>query len=354
MRTKRLLSSFALFIALANLSANSSATSNDSLRAMYEADQNERKAEQVDFSRIINNDSERRAAVLNLLQTSKLNSAEDYFHAAMIYQHGTTLEDIRMAYSLSNIAVILRPDHQHYQRLRALAWDRMMLQLNKPQWYGSQSMQQGADQDWKLYDIDETAVSDHERKALGMPTLAEAKSEIARLNAELQKQRSSTSEKPKEVKVVKPVLISFQRDPGTGYELLAIDRCLAMFWIKLSERGMTEALSAQQASRKTRLFVLRKEEKDVLALLDGRARLILNDTSSEACFFDYVAYVDENRHLILDLALDDKVVAGPGTTFDVKPYKYFRIKLEQLDTDLKGRQIKLLQAEKIVLTDMRQ
>ncbi|MFZ6780330.1 hypothetical protein ACO0LD_26140 [Undibacterium sp. Ji83W] len=350
MRARQLLQYIIIATAFVGIVDVSYAASNERLRAMYEADQNERKSAQNDFSHIINNDRDRRAAVLSMLQTTKLSSAEDYFHAAMIYQHGTTLEDIRLAYSLINIAVTLQPDQVRFQRLRALAWDRMMMQLHKPQWYGSQTVQHGSLQPWKLYEIDETAVTDQERTALGIPTLAEARADVARRNADLQKEQTSEPEKPKGQAAIKPAVISFQRDPGTGHELLAIDRCLAMFWIRLSDRGLTENLIAQQRTAQPRMMVLRKEERDVLAPLDGKTKLIYPEMGGEACFFDYVAYADENRHLVLDLMLDDKVVPGP--TYEVKPYKYFRVRLGQLDTDLQGKQVKLLKAEKIKLEDL--
>lgn len=350
MRKKQLMQYILIALTFAGLASTSCAASNESLRAMYEADQSERKSGRNDFSHIINNDRDRRAAVLLMLQTAKLNSAEDYFHAAMIYQHGTTLDDIRLAYSLINIAVTLQADQVRYQRLRALAWDRLMMMLNKPQWYGSQTIQHGSLQPWKLYEVDETAVTDQERKALGIRTLAEARADVARRNADLEKEQASTPEKPKVQTAAKPAVVSFQRDPGTGQELLAIDRCLAMFWIRLSERGLTEKLMAQQRTAQPRMMVLRKEERDVLALLDGKTKLIYPEMGGEACFFDYVAYADENRHLVLDLMLDDKVVPGP--TYEVKPYKYFRIRLGQLDADLQGKQVKLLTAEKIKHEDL--
>ena len=347
MRARQLLQYIIIATAFAGITDVSCAASNDSVRALYETDQSERKAQQPDFARMNKNDQDRRARVLKLLQASQLKTAEDYYHAAMIYQHGASLADIRLAYSLINIAVTLQADQLRYQRMRALAWDRMMLQLNRPQWYGSQSINKPGSQLLQLYEVDETAVSDEERKALGLPALAEAKAEIENINAQILKQQAAMPANAVAASqaAAKPVSVSFHRAAGSGHELLAVDHCLAMFWIKLSDMGLPQPLLANLRVAQPRMMVVRRDEKEILSLLDDKTKIANPSTGNEACFFDYIAYTDADRHLVLDLMLDDKVVPGP--TFEVKPYKYFRVRLGQLDADLKGKQVELLQAEKI-------
>jgi hypothetical protein len=87
---------------------------------------------------------------------------------------GDTANDIRLAYSLATTSMALDPDAPRCRWLSAAAWDRILVQLNKPQWYGTQFKISPSGQ-WELHPVDETAVTDQDRGALNVPPLSEAK-----------------------------------------------------------------------------------------------------------------------------------------------------------------------------------
>ena len=122
-----------------------------------------------------------RAKVQVELAGGRVHTSSDFFNAALVMQHGQGLEDIRMAHALATIAASLDPSNRSAKWLKAASWDRMMSTQKKPQWYGTQYVRD-ADGKWALYLMDETAVTDEDRAALGAPSLAEAKKRVEIMN----------------------------------------------------------------------------------------------------------------------------------------------------------------------------
>lgn len=94
---------------------------------------------------------------------------------------GCTSDDIQLAHSLAFISARLDPKPKHTRYMVAAAWDRFMLKLKRPQWYGTQSVR-GADDKWALHPVDESAVTDADRISLAVSTLDEARAEIVQMN----------------------------------------------------------------------------------------------------------------------------------------------------------------------------
>ena len=173
-----------LLIASLTLPAISVGADNEQLRAIVQADQAEREKEwkPEDWQGVAQRDGERRAKVQLELAAGRVNTSSDFFNAALVMQHGQGLEDIRMAHALATIAASLDPSDRSAKWLKAASWDRMMSTQKKPQWYGTQYVR-GADGKWALYVMDETAVTDEDRAALGAPSLAEAKKRVEIMNS---------------------------------------------------------------------------------------------------------------------------------------------------------------------------
>ncbi len=133
----------------------------------------------IDWEVVSAQDAARRKQVAEILRKGDVKTSEDYYNAALVYQHGETADDIRLAYSLASIAVALDPEDKAAKWLAAAAWDRIMMRVGQPQWYGTQYSRPKDSEAWQLYKIDETVVSDEERKRLGVPPLAESKSRAA-------------------------------------------------------------------------------------------------------------------------------------------------------------------------------
>lgn len=167
-----------LWLLLAPLLA--AAADNPELRALKEADQADRNPSIVreQWREVNQRDGERRARVLEIIKEGQLSTAWDYFNAALVLQHGNSADDIRLAHSLSTIAATVDPQHPRASWLKAASWDRLMLRLGKQQWYGTQSTRDPASGEFVLLPIDEDAVSDADRIALGVPRLAEIKAEL--------------------------------------------------------------------------------------------------------------------------------------------------------------------------------
>ena len=153
---------------------------NRELVEMYEADQGDRSGA-IDWSVVAPRDEQRRKRVKEIIAAGEVETAHDYFHAAMVLQHGTEPEDYKMAHELALKASELDPEHTTARWLAAAAMDRYLQNIGKPQIYGTQFRK--VDGKWTLEPIDETAVTDEERAEWGVPPLAAAKERAKAMNA---------------------------------------------------------------------------------------------------------------------------------------------------------------------------
>ena len=150
-----------------------------SIKSLLEADQADRSngAFQREPEAVIARDSQRRDAAIAKLRAGELRTAEDYFAAAIIFQHSA--KDIGLAHALATVASTLDADNPHYRWLIAAAWDRELMQHLQPQWYGTQY--QGSNEGMFLFPVAVGAVTDAERTAMGVPTLAEARARVGEM-----------------------------------------------------------------------------------------------------------------------------------------------------------------------------
>ena len=156
---------------------------NDQLREIMYADQADRQVEPGpdQWKDISKRDAARRAKVQDELAAGRVQTSADFYNAALVMQHGDTLEDIRMAHALATIAASLDPLDRSARWLKAASWDRLLLRQKKPQWYGTQYVRD-TNGKWALYEVDESAVTDADRIELAAPTIAEAKKRVEVMN----------------------------------------------------------------------------------------------------------------------------------------------------------------------------
>ncbi|WP_334179371.1 hypothetical protein [Pseudoxanthomonas sp.] len=172
--SRSLFSCFCLLLATPTLAQN------QELASLYEADQAARsKPAEIDWTILLPEDRKRRERVLELMRAGAMQSAVDYYHAAMVYQHGQSLDDFRLAHALSTIAMSLEPEEKQYRWLTAASWDRIMASQLQPQWYGTQS--HSDDKGMFLYPVADDVVTDEDRKAMQVPTLAETRARLKEL-----------------------------------------------------------------------------------------------------------------------------------------------------------------------------
>lgn len=145
---------------------------NEELASLYQADRQERvnqpKANTPDYHAMRARDAERRQRVMEIVAANELGTAEDYFHAAWIMNHGDSLEDAQHAHTLALRSSEL--GHRPARWLAAATYDRGQMYQGKPQKYGTNYVYDGR-QD-RLWDVD-PATTDEERAAWDVPPLAE-------------------------------------------------------------------------------------------------------------------------------------------------------------------------------------
>lgn len=148
------------------------ANDNAELQRLFDEDQAARQNQDVDWDTLDKEDAERREAVLRLLTDGEVRTGLDYFNAAIIFQHGETVEDIRLAHSLATISATLGFERANW--LKAASWDRILMYFEQPQWYGTQFTVDDSG-NWELYDVEPDLINDEQRAEWFVPPLEESK-----------------------------------------------------------------------------------------------------------------------------------------------------------------------------------
>lgn len=145
---------------------------NEELRALYQADRhehaNQAKVNTPEYTAMRARDLQRRQRVMELLAAQELQSAEDYFHAAWIMNHGDGEQDAENAHRLALRSSEL--GHRPARWLAAASYDRWQMYQGKPQKYGTNYIYDGIKD--RLWDVD-PSTTDEERAAWDVPPLAE-------------------------------------------------------------------------------------------------------------------------------------------------------------------------------------
>ena len=156
--------------------------SNPEMTALFEADQAARQSDRpIDWSVVAQQDLARRTRTRQLLDAGALQSADDYWHAAFVFQHGGEPGDHLMAHTLALIAAARgRPDATW---IAAASLDRYLQNIGQKQIYGTQYLTRPG-QPATQEPYDRMLVSDALRQALGVPTQAEQEQRRAEFDAE--------------------------------------------------------------------------------------------------------------------------------------------------------------------------
>lgn len=164
--------------------ATAAASPSDTLAKLAAADQADRTSStnKIDWNVVGKHDASRRAQVMKMLDAGNVRTATDFLDAALIFQHGDSIQDTQLALALATVASRMDPSNRDAKQLTADAWDRIMVRSGKPQWYGTQFVRSKTTGKWELYPTDPGAVSDTQRKAMGLPSLEEDKAHLAQIN----------------------------------------------------------------------------------------------------------------------------------------------------------------------------
>jgi hypothetical protein len=161
-------------IFVASASAQS-ATDNADLTKLFTTDQSARQGKNVDWSKLRIEDDQREVVLHKMLESGQVRTANDYFHAALIFQHGQHHEDFLLAHVLAVNAVSLgNPPAARW--LSAATLDRYLLSISQPQIYGTQfEYTKGASGPVTLRTMDPSLLSDNVRALSCVISLAEQK-----------------------------------------------------------------------------------------------------------------------------------------------------------------------------------
>ncbi len=151
---------------------------NAELRGIYQADQADRQGEDLGPD-VAERDWARRRRVEALLAAGEAQDGPDFYHAAMVFQHGSGPEDFRRAHELALRAAEL--GHRPGRWLAAAAYDRWLMNQGRPQKYGTQYTSAG--DRWVLHEVD-PETTDAERAEWDVPPLAEARRRAEAMTAE--------------------------------------------------------------------------------------------------------------------------------------------------------------------------
>jgi len=154
---------------------------NAEIVAIFAADQDDRLplGSIIDWTVVGPRDEARRARVRQLLDEGLLHAADDYYYAAMVFQHGEAPEDYLLAHAFAMAAQAGgRPDAAW---IAAATFDRFLHNIDRAQIFGTQYVGQ-AGESLTQGKFDAALIPDSLRRALGVPTLEQQ--EVQRLQLE--------------------------------------------------------------------------------------------------------------------------------------------------------------------------
>jgi hypothetical protein len=169
-------------LAGAQSSSTSATKDNPELARLMAEDQGDRTpddAKSIDWKIVGPRDAARLKRVKELYAQNQLQTGADYYHAAMILQHGDVAEDYLLAHELCVVAISKGDTRAKW--LAAASEDRFLMNIDRPQRFGTQFRCDGPNCEFHLYKLD-AGVTDELRKGLDVPSLAEAKAREAKMN----------------------------------------------------------------------------------------------------------------------------------------------------------------------------
>lgn len=143
---------------------------NPAMTAIFDADQAARAhPSAIDWNILWPADKARRVQTNALLDAGKLNSADDFYHAAYVFQHGEEADDCLKAHALALIAVARGKAEAAW--IAAATLDRYLQRIGQPQIYGTQFLHPRG-KEWTQEPYQRDLLSDAVRQATGVPALA--------------------------------------------------------------------------------------------------------------------------------------------------------------------------------------
>ena len=159
-------------------------TDNLKLLELYQADQSDRdrvyeSAEEV--KELKQRDAMRKTLIVDMIARGEVATANDLYHAAVIFLHGTEPKDFMAAHRFSTIAAV--NGHRAARWLVASSLDRYLMASGLPQVYGTQFEFNEDDGKYQLrLPIDDANILGFEKKFFNVPPVIER---LAQLNGRI-------------------------------------------------------------------------------------------------------------------------------------------------------------------------
>lgn len=151
------------------------AQDNSEIAELFNQDQADRRPPEggvIDWPAVTARDRDREKRVKNLFGAGALKTGRDYYHAAMVFMHSNASESHLLAHELSIVAAIKGEPKAKW--LIAASEDRFLMNIGRPQRFGTQYRSLSPDTPMTLHELDGT-VTDQLRLELNVPTLDEAR-----------------------------------------------------------------------------------------------------------------------------------------------------------------------------------
>jgi hypothetical protein len=161
---------------------SSRANHHDELSRMFADDQADRQpaaGRSIDWAVVGPRDKKRLARVRELYGNAELRTSEDYYHAAMILQHSDKPSDYLLAHEFCIVAISKGEDRAKW--LAAASEDRYLMNIGRPQRFGTQYKSSGPKAAFRLFEVDDS-VTDGLRREFNTPTLEQARAREAEMN----------------------------------------------------------------------------------------------------------------------------------------------------------------------------
>jgi hypothetical protein len=155
---------------------------NPEMTRIFEADQAARKSPAaIDWTKVGPEDAARRKRTKELLDAGALQSGDDYWHAAFVFQHGSRPQDFLLAHTLAVVAAAR--GRQDATWIAAATLDRYLQNIGQKQIYGTQYRSSPPGSDWTQEPYDRELISDALRQALKVPVQSDQEKRRAEIEA---------------------------------------------------------------------------------------------------------------------------------------------------------------------------
>jgi hypothetical protein len=144
------------------------------MTAIFDADQAAREATKIDWPVVREADKRRRENTQRLLAAGQLKSADDFYHAAYVFQHGDLPEHFLKAHALAVVAAARGKSEATW--IAAATLDRFLQRIGQPQIYGTQFLRH-ASSAWTQEPYRRDLLPDALRQATGVPPISEQQGE---------------------------------------------------------------------------------------------------------------------------------------------------------------------------------